>query len=157
MNSLNKLPKLKKIVISFKSKVPNLKIIAVSLLVIEFIINKKAIFTKTKNQNLTLKIKKGQLIGCKVFLRKKTMFLFLVNLILNVLPLFITNYRFLVLKKLKNNNTFSLALKNIMLFLKLEKFYNIFNKINQLNIIIIFFYSYLSITCEFFFFILYRT
>lgn len=137
-SNLNKLPKIKKIVINFKSKFPNLKIIAISLLVIEFITSKKAIFTKTKNQNLTLKIKKGQLIGCKIFLRKKTMFLFLINLILNILPLCIKNYRFLVLKKLKNSNTFPLTLRNIMLFSKLEKFYNIFNKINKLNIFIIF-------------------
>jgi len=137
-SSLNKLPKLKKIVISFKSKTPNLKIIAISLLAIEFIVNKKAKFTRTKNQNLTLKIKKGQLIGCKVFLTKKSIFLFLMNLILNILPVFIKNYRFLLLKNLKNNDTFSLILKNIMLFLKLEKFYSIFNKIGQFNIIIIF-------------------
>lgn len=137
--SLNKFPKLKKIVISFKGKISNLKIIAISLLAIEFITNKKAIVTKTKNQNLTIKIKKGNLIGCKVFLRKKYICLFLVNLILNILPVFLQNYKFLVLKKLTKKNTFSFMLRDLMFFSKLEKFYTIFNKINQLNIVIVFF------------------
>ena len=139
-SSLKNLPKIKKVTLTFKTKVPNLKIIATSFLALEFISKKqsKNSFIVARQQNLMLKIKKGNPIGCKVFLSKKKMFKFLEQLIFNVLLLF---------KKKQNNtnnpyepqftnNSCSLVIKNTTVIPQIGKFYSIFNVTDHLNLVI---------------------
>jgi large subunit ribosomal protein L5 len=138
-NSLKSLPKIKKVTLTFKTKVPNLKIIATSFLATEFITKKqtKSSFMVAKQQNLLLKIKKGNPIGCKIFLSKIKMFKFIEQLIFNVL----------LLKKKPNNvsnfykpqltdNSCTLTIQNTIVLPQLAKFYNIFNIIDHLNLVI---------------------
>jgi ribosomal protein L5 len=139
-NSLNPLPKAKKVTLTFKTKVPNLKIIAASFLALEFIGKKKTkgSFIVARQQNLVLKIKKGNPIGCKIFLSKIKMFKCMEQLIFNVL---------LLLKKRNNNttnlykpsftnNSCSLVIQNTTVLPQIEKFHSIFNVTDHLNLVI---------------------
>lgn len=120
----------KKLILNLKSNAPNLKIIAIKLLIIELLTNKKAHFLVLKKQNLILKIKAGSFIGCKIVLRKKIMFYFLKKLILHI---FVKK-----IKKLNFNKNFILInLNNIILFFNLKKFIFILNDVKMLNLIIV--------------------
>jgi large subunit ribosomal protein L5 len=137
--SLKNLPKIKKVTLIFKTKVPNLKILATSFLALEFITKKqkKGLFIVARKQNLVLKIKKGNPIGCKIFLSKKKMFKFIEQLIFNVLLLFknnnnVNNYY----KPQLTNNSYSLAIQNTIVLPQLGEHYSIFNIMNHLNLVI---------------------
>jgi large subunit ribosomal protein L5 len=136
--SLKNLPKIKKVTLTFKTKVPNLKIISTSFLALEFIAKKqtKGSFIVAKQQNLVLKIKKGNPIGCKIFLSKTIMFKFIEQLIFNVLLLLKNNNTSNFDKPQLTNNSCSLAIKNTIVLPQLGKFYSIFNINNHLNLII---------------------
>jgi len=79
--NLTEVPKLEKIVLNFGYKNPNFKHIISSLLALEFISFEKGNITKSKDLNVFLKIKKGNPVGCKITLRKKTMYFFYLKLI----------------------------------------------------------------------------
>ena len=93
-----------------------------SLLALELIASQKSLLTLSKNSNISLKIRKGNPVGCKVVLKKKVMYNFLKNLILNILPNQV---------KFKKN---SLILKNSLVFSELEQQYYLFKDIPKLNI-----------------------
>ena len=65
-------------------------------------------FTKNKIGNLSLNVKKGEVVGCKLCLRKKLMYAFIENFSVEVLP---------NLKKVKplklNNNTLHFHIKDV--------------------------------------------
>jgi large subunit ribosomal protein L5 len=139
-SSLKSLPRIKKVTLTFKTKTPNLKIIATSFLALEFIGKKqtKGSFMIARQQNLVLKIKKGNPIGCKIFLSKKNMFKFIEQLVFNTLLVFKNknhNVRNYYKPKLTNNSGL-FTIKNTVTFPQLKKFYSIFNIINHLNVII---------------------
>jgi large subunit ribosomal protein L5 len=123
--NLKKLPRLKKIILSFSCKNSNTSQIMPSLLALELITSQKALLTLSKNSNISLKIRKGNPVGCKVILKKKVMYNFLKNLILNILP---------NLVKFKKN---SLTLENSLVFSELEQQYYLFKDIPKLNISIV--------------------
>jgi large subunit ribosomal protein L5 len=136
--SLKNLPKIKKVTLTFKTKIPNLKILATSLLALEFITKKqtKGSFMVARQQNLVLKIKKGNPIGCKIFLSKTKMFKFIEQLVFNALLLLKNNNVSNFHKPQLTDNSCSLAIKNTVVFPQLGEFYSIFNIINHLNLII---------------------
>lgn len=139
-SSLKSLPKTKKITLTFKTKVPNLKIIATSFLALEFISKRqtKGSFMVARQQNLVLKIKKGNPIGCKIFLSKIKMFKFIEQLIFNVILLFKkkNDSTSNVYKPQLTNNSYSLTIKNITVLPQLGKFYSVFNITDYLNLVI---------------------
>jgi large subunit ribosomal protein L5 len=98
-----------------------------TFLLLELITNNKVNLNKSKKNNIILKIKKNNIIGCSITLIKKK-FYFLQKLILFILP----NIK--PLKLIINNNNFSFKIKNLLLFMELEKYFNFFNKINYLNV-----------------------
>jgi ribosomal protein L5 len=136
--SLKNVPKTKKATLIFKTKVPDLKIIATSFLALEFISKKqtKGSFVVAKQQNLVLKIKKGNPIGCKIFLSKIKMFKFIEQLIFNVLLLLKNNNASIFHKPQLTNNTCSLTIRNTTVLPQLGKFHSIFNKTDHLNVVI---------------------
>ena len=131
--SFDKLPKIKKITLSFKLKVFNLKKIAVHYLTLKYLNENKnhGIFLKANKPNLLLKIKKGNPIGCEFHLKKnKLVILFLTQLIINILLIAKTTS-----VSISKNFCF-FKINDIMLTPKFEKFFNIFNTLNALNVII---------------------
>jgi large subunit ribosomal protein L5 len=80
------IPKLKKIVLNFGYSKSNLKYLMSGLLALEFISLKKGKLTKSRNLNLLLKIKKGNPVGCKVILKKNSMYFFYFKLLTSIFP-----------------------------------------------------------------------
>merc|ERR1712127_923892 len=79
---LESIPKIKILVISFTYKRPTIKLILKSLLAIEIITGLRGNIVTTKKSNISLNIRKGEPVGCKVILRKKEMLMFLSRLFL---------------------------------------------------------------------------
>lgn len=81
---IKKLPKLEKITLNFGYPKSKLKNLLSGLLALEFITSKKAKITKSKHLNIFLKIKKGNPVGCKIVLKKSTMYFFYLKLITSI-------------------------------------------------------------------------
>ena len=72
------IPKITKICLNIGFKNANIekkKLINIIIL-LKLITNQKPIVTKSKKNNIFLKIKKNSIIGCKVTLRKKNIYIF---------------------------------------------------------------------------------
>jgi large subunit ribosomal protein L5 len=128
------IPELKKIVLSFSYRNPNIKIIAASLLALELITTKRGTITKTNNTHILLKIRKGNPVGCKVILKRTVMYNFFAKILIDIFP---QTKEFKKFHFQQKQNTFSCKLKNSLIFLELEQNYNLFNNISNLNITII--------------------
>lgn len=126
-NRLTKIPKLKFIILQFKLKKYDVNSLISALSALQLLTLQKGILTTSKISNVSLKIRKGQPIGCKVILRKNIMNEFLLILINKI----ISNYKF---KTYKIYNLFSINLKNILIFNELEQNYQFFKNVSDLNI-----------------------
>ena len=130
--ALKYLLKFKTIILIFKTKNFNFKVISTYLLIFEFLIFKPLNYKKEilifKKFNLILQIKKGVPIGFKIILSKKLMFYFLKKLILCLI----------LLKKYyifsKNNSIITFNLLNFAHFFCFKPFYSLFSNIKCLNI-----------------------
>ena len=130
---LKALPKLKFIVVQFCFKKYELKNLITSFVALRFITNKKGSIIKSKTTNISLKIRKGHPIGCKVILKHTRMNQFLEKLINN----FSISNKITAFNR-NENNLFSFKIKNILNFSELEKNYRFFNRLNNpLNINIV--------------------
>ena len=131
--TINKLPHIRFVTLSFNFIKFDIKLLISALAALEFITLNKGILTKSKVSNVSLKIRKGQPIGCKITLRKHKMNEFLFKILNKI----IINKTF---KKNtsnnNNNNIFSIKLKNILMFKELEQNYRFFKNLPNLNITI---------------------
>lgn len=130
--TLKDIPKIIKTILTFKSNYLKLKEITKFLLVLELVANNKSNVIKSKVYNLTIKLKKGMPIGCKITLHKKSLYYFLTKLIFEIFPK--NTNEFL---NLKNNLQLTLKLKNLISFFEIENKYYLFNNVNNLNIAIL--------------------
>ena len=135
--NINNLPKVNAIVLSFNYKTNNLKQLISSLIALELIGEQKPIFTKSKVPVISLKIRKGNPIGCKLILRKSYLNNFLDKLLNEIfcdLKLAINSKQII---KNKFIPTFTLKLKNNLNFSILETHYQIFKNLSNLNIVFV--------------------
>ena len=130
---ISKLPQLRAIVLNFGCKHLSFKFLLTNLLALELITSKKGVFTVSNKTNLIFKIKKGSVVGCKLVLRKKTMYIFLAKLLNDILPKS-KNFTGFVLKSNKQTKSVSYKLQNPLFFLELESNYYLFNKLPELDI-----------------------
>lgn len=121
------LPKLKNITLNFHSKQVSIKKVLGGLLFFELIVNQKGILTKTKNAIISVKIRKGNPIGCKLILKKQNL--------LKTCHAICTNFS-LQQKNLNNKNNVSFKIVNPLKTLELEKHYYFFNNLPMLNVTI---------------------
>lgn len=130
-----KIPTLKKIIINFGCKNNDIKTIASSLLALELITTQKGKLTVTKHSNILLKIRKGNPTGCKVTLRKKNMFNFLIKLIIEIFPILKNFLGFdkKIIKKMQQK-ALSWELYEMFSFSELERNYYLFYNLPKLNI-----------------------
>ena len=135
--NLQNLPKLQKIVLNFGYKNPNFKNLASALLFLELITTKRGIITTANGPHILLKIKKGNPVGCKVILKKTLMYFFFTRLLIDIFPQIKEFKNFSLQKKNRQSNTFSYQLKNTFIFLEMERNYNLFNILSNLNITIV--------------------
>lgn len=132
--SYYQIPKLKKIYLNFGLKnldLENKKKIISILLILELITNQKPFLTKSKKNKIHLKIKKGMIIGCKLTLQKKKMYIFFTKLFFFILPNKKEFKGFLIKKNLL---TLNFQIQNILNFLELESEFLRFQKIPSLDI-----------------------
>jgi len=134
---LQNVPKLQKIVLNIKYKNPNFKNLAAALLFLELVSTKRGVITTAKGPHILLKIKKGSPVGCKVILKKTLMYSFFTRLLIDINHQIKEFRKFTLQKKSQKPNTFSYQLKNIFIFLELERNYNIFNNLSSLDLTII--------------------
>jgi len=129
--NVKKIPRLTKIVLSFGCNSTEFNKIAANLLAIELISNQKGKLTKSKKNNLLLKIRKGHPIGCKVTFRNQSMLNFLYKFNCEIITK-IKNFQ--GFKRNCTKNTFTYHIANLFLFEKLEKQFQFFSAIKNLNI-----------------------
>ena len=141
---ISKIPKLKKIILSYEFKKYDFKLLLSTIVALELISSQKSIIIKSKISNITLKIRKGNPIGCKVTLRKHLMNSFFFRL-LNELLLKIQKIELnlstiesnLITSENNKSKTFSFKVKKGLIFTELEYNYQIFKFLPDLNINIV--------------------
>lgn len=131
--NIKSIPKIKKITLSFDSCANiNIQKFATTLLALEIIASKKSSITTAKSSNISLKIQKGQPVGCKVTLKKKIIHQFLNKLIIKMLPK-LTN--FVGIKVRAKTSTLSYRLLNKEIILKeFDNQYPLFANLPNLNV-----------------------
>lgn len=97
------------------------------ILLLKLITNQKPLATKSKKNDIFLKIKKNSIIGCKITLRKKNIFFFLEKILIFILP---------NLKKInfKNKNILDFQIKNILDFFELKNEFLKFKNIPPIDV-----------------------
>ena len=135
--NIKQLPNILKIILNFNFKKQNIKNLMSSLIALELISSQKPIFTKSKISNITLKIRKGQPVGCKITLRKQNSNYFILKLINEFF--YSKSNKQETLKNIKTTNFsfISFQIKNSLIFPELETNYQIFKQLTKLNITIV--------------------
>jgi len=128
IDNLFNIPKLDKVILSFKYKNPSEKLIIKSLLTLEILSGRKAKIIVRKKSNL--KFKSGQLVGCKVILRNLDILKILSKI------LFIKNPN-KPQKKLKKN-VLNLNINSLYFMPEFENQYSLLNNLSNLNITLVF-------------------
>ncbi len=129
--NIYEIPKINKICLNIGFKNANIekkKLINIIIL-LKLITNQKPIVTKSKKNNIFLKIKKNSIIGCKVTLRKKNINIFLEKLLIFILPN-INEINF----NIKNKNILNFQIKNILNFFELKTEFLKFRDIPPIDI-----------------------
>ena len=121
------LPKLKKIILNFGCNNNEIKNLAASLLALELIANQKGILTLSKKSNISLKIRKGNPVGCKVTLQKTSMFDFITKTLIDVYPKLKNFHGFNFNSRKLRKKTFSYEIEDTFSFPELETNYSLFN------------------------------
>lgn len=117
LQNIFEIPKITKICLNIGFKDSNIekkKLINIILL-LKLITNQKPFITKSKKNNIFLKIKKNSIIGCKTTLRKKNIFFFLEKLLIFILP----NLSKIKINA-KNQNIFNFKIKNVLYFFEFK-------------------------------------
>jgi large subunit ribosomal protein L5 len=126
------IPKITKISLNIGFKNANIekKKLINLLVLLKIIANQKPIVTQSKKNNIFLKIKKNSIIGCKLTLRKKNIYVFLEKLIIFILPQINNNIKF----NFKNKNILSFQIKNILNFFELRREFLKFKDIPSIDV-----------------------
>jgi large subunit ribosomal protein L5 len=133
-SNLYQIPAIKKICLSFKVSNYTLKSILPLVSALTLLSYQKPFFIRSNQTNLVLKLRKGMPIGCMVTLRKKKMYSFLERFLFLILPQ-IKESKEQAFKIGKNHIFFTL--ENLYLYKEIEKQYENFQDLPQLNLLII--------------------
>jgi large subunit ribosomal protein L5 len=135
LKSIKDIPKLKKIVLNHNcsSKPLNLKLLASSMLALELITGQKGTLTKTSSPNISLRLKKGTPIGCKLTLKKEAKYEFLSKIMKESTP---SSKTFKLFKSNQLEKAFSFDIVELFSFNEVEKQYRIFTNLTALNVTI---------------------
>lgn len=122
------LPKLEKVVLSFTLSQTSLKNLLPLISALTIVSSQKPYLITTKKLYISLKVKSGLPIGCRVDIRGKHKFFFLEKLIFSIIPRlkeFSINFR---------RNNISISVFNLFVFKEIEKDYEYFPNLPALNI-----------------------
>jgi large subunit ribosomal protein L5 len=132
IKNIFEITKITKICLNLGFKNANLekkKLINIMVL-LKLITNQKPIVTKSKKNNIFLKIKKNSIIGCKITLRKKNIDFFLEKLLIFIIPNLNQNIKF----NIKNKNIINFQIKNVLNFLELRKEFIKFKEMPSIDV-----------------------
>ena len=127
-------PEIHKLILNFGIKELNFKNILPTLTSLELITNQKTILTCSKTSNISLKIRKGVPVGCKVTLRNLNMSLFLSKVILIIFPSIKLFEGIPFKKSIEQYKSFSFCLDEALIFTELEHQYELFKSLPKLDI-----------------------
>lgn len=97
----------------------------------ELLTNQKCVLTTSRKNLINLKIKRGNIVGCKLTLRRKNLYDYLDLLILS-LPRSEIFKGFFLKKNSQNKNVYTTSLKNLFIFYPLEL--DILNSVKNLDL-----------------------
>ena len=109
------------------------KFILPSFLALEMICGQKAKKTRSKKFVAGFKIRKDQLLGCKITLRREQMFSFFEKFLTVILPK-VRDFPGFSYNALDKNGNLTFGFQNFLLFPELENHYEIFESLNGLQI-----------------------
>lgn len=136
-SNIKKIPKLKRIVLSFGCNSSQLKDLTPALLSLELLTEKKSNLSKSKQANIVLKIKKGQPIGCYIPLTGTKMYKFLFILLVKVFPALKDFKGIPVDMKNLHTNTISFSINDLTVFKELNTHFYFYNKLPPLSITLV--------------------
>lgn len=121
-----KLPLLRKVSISAQF---NQDFKKPALILLEVLSMQKAFITQSSVNSLSLSLRKGDLVGCKIVLRKKAAITFFQHFILEVFPLIKNNLKYNV-----KNKSVQMQVKDVFIFEPAALIYNYLQKIKTLDL-----------------------
>jgi len=134
-NNISYIPSLEKVILCFEYKNPTYKQILNSLLALELISKSKADLLTLKKSNVSLKLRAGSPVGCKVTLKKLKMLDFISTLFLILIP---QDKNFVINFSTKNyTKSLSFDFKSLFLFKELKDHYSVLKDLSNLSIVLI--------------------
>jgi len=130
------IPEIKKLMLNINCKSTDFKTILISIFALELLTLKKGEFTKSKTTNISIKIRKGSPVGCKVLLKKSQCFFFLEKLFNQIFPA-IKQFDGLDFKFVKKKKSVDFKIKKVFNLVELEPHYKFFKNIQSLEVSII--------------------
>ena len=128
------LPELKAIILNLRLKTCDIKKISASLLAFELFAQQWSQFVSAWKSKISLKIRKGSAIGCKLIIKKRNLFKFFNKIVFEIISKLNT-------KKRQNYSTFQFTIQNIFDINELKNRYNFFHNLGSLNIVILMNYN----------------
>jgi len=135
IHNIMQLPSIEKMVINSTSKsfIEDRKNITPTLLGLEMISGQKLKISVAEKSIAGFKIRQGQTIGCKVTLRKDSIYSFLDKLTLVILPR-LSNLSFLTLESFDKQANYTIGLNDLLLFPELETQFELFENLKGMDI-----------------------
>jgi large subunit ribosomal protein L5 len=138
LKNLFEIPKIKKIILNltYKTIINEKKHIVPGLISLELISGQKLKWTNAKKSIAGFKLRKSQIIGCKVDLRSMHMYSFLEKLITIILPR-VRNFAGISENVLNQKNHLSIGLPEILVFPELENYFEFLELLKGIDITIV--------------------
>jgi len=135
IHNIMQLPSIEKLVINSTSKsfIEDRKNITPTLLGLEMICGQKLKISVAEKSIAGFKIRQGQTIGCKVTLRKDSIYSFLDKLTLVILPR-LSNFTALTLESFDRQANYTIGLNDLLLFPELETQFELFENLKGIDI-----------------------
>jgi len=135
IHNIMQLPSIEKMVINSTSKsfIEDRKNITPTLLGLEMICGQKLKISVAEKSIAGFKIRQGQTIGCKVTLRKDSIYSFLDKLTLLILPR-LSNFTALTLESFDRQANYTIGLNDLLLFPELETQFELFENLKGIDI-----------------------
>lgn len=138
LKNLFEIPKIKKITLNltYKTIINDKKHIVPGLVSLELICGQKLKWTSAAKSIAGFKLRKNQIIGCKVDLRQMHMYTFLEKLVTIILPR-IRNFTGVNQSCLNKKHHLSIGLPEILVFSELENYFEFFESLKGIDVTIV--------------------
>lgn len=138
LKNLFQIPKIEKIIlnVTYKTIINDKKHIVPGLVSLELVSGQKLKWTNAQKSIAGFKLRKNQIIGCKVDLRNMHMYSFLEKLITIILPR-VRHFAGISQSGFNQENHLSIGLPEILVFSELENYFEFFESLKGIDITIV--------------------